>query len=582
MATGLVKWWRARFLAGYKPFSVVGGIAEGSDSEELLGAGVPSPCSSPSTPLPATLLVVTPDTIPAVTSQASTQNTQNDCEQQTSIPNATRQLNFEEFECDVSVAEGNRKRQEFSFTLYDFDGHGKITKDDIAGLVTTIYDTLGASIQVPPCGSKTIKVKLTVSPDKNTATASTMTPNHNATSPLPTAASLAAGTTTTSLNTSTKLSNNLPNNIGNNNTSSCCHNKNVNSCSHGNNSNRRIPRRRRIIRSRAEPRRLVESHSEDDADNVPPLPVSQTKQDELRKRVGPVPNLPSPYSNSSEGDVSDDSDLSPSITPSITPLTPLTPLVTKQRKRSGSMQRQQLLEIIQANMEKNNLSFHASRKRYQSEQQQRSPYSEPTSPYNIQKNYQQSSESTPRQQVTTTIYHKPIRDYSNKNTTNTKTKYRINLRKNRNQHNTTTTTTSTQRNSKLTPDKSLRNNLQSSSPVVTQNILNTEPNKQCNNNINNNNNNNNNTNNNNNINNNINNDIDYLNTLQSLNKTSKKHQLKHATREQDQARAMSQVVKWLETEFKQKESATSGASGRHHVHEHIHHHYHHYAEPAIV
>lgn len=163
------------------------------------------------------------------------------------------------------MAEGNRKRQEFSFTLYDFDGHGKITKDDIAGLVTTIYDTLGASIQVPPCGSKTIKVKLTVSPDKNTATASTMTPNHNgvlttATSPLPTttttttttAASLAAGTaitTSTSLNTST-----LPNNIGSNNTSSCCHNKNVNSCSHGNNSNRRIPRRRRIIRSRAEVR----------------------------------------------------------------------------------------------------------------------------------------------------------------------------------------------------------------------------------------------------------------------------------------------------------------------------------------
>lgn len=44
------------------------------------------------------------------------------------------------------MAEGDRKRQEFSFTLYDFDGHGKITKDDIAGLVTTIYDTLGASI----------------------------------------------------------------------------------------------------------------------------------------------------------------------------------------------------------------------------------------------------------------------------------------------------------------------------------------------------------------------------------------------------------------------------------------------------
>jgi len=37
---------------------------------------------------------------------------------------------------------------------------------DIAGLVTTIYDTLGSSIKVPHYGSKTIKVKLTVSPDQ--------------------------------------------------------------------------------------------------------------------------------------------------------------------------------------------------------------------------------------------------------------------------------------------------------------------------------------------------------------------------------------------------------------------------------
>lgn len=34
--------------------------------------------------------------------------------------------------------------------------------------MTTIYDTLGSSIKVPHYGSKTIKVKLTVSPDKPT------------------------------------------------------------------------------------------------------------------------------------------------------------------------------------------------------------------------------------------------------------------------------------------------------------------------------------------------------------------------------------------------------------------------------
>ncbi|XP_069683252.1 protein naked cuticle homolog [Periplaneta americana] len=109
----------------------------------------------------------------------SAANEKDVCEEKQHQPNNTknsapnperRQLNIEEFECDLSVEGGvdlgGQERQEFSFTLYDFDGHGKITKDDIAGLVTTIYDTLGSSIKVPHYGSKTIKVKLTVSPDQ--------------------------------------------------------------------------------------------------------------------------------------------------------------------------------------------------------------------------------------------------------------------------------------------------------------------------------------------------------------------------------------------------------------------------------
>lgn len=43
---------------------------------------------------------------------------------------------------------------------------------DIAGLVKTIYETLGQSIKVPHYGSKTIKVKLTVSPEKKNKTKS--------------------------------------------------------------------------------------------------------------------------------------------------------------------------------------------------------------------------------------------------------------------------------------------------------------------------------------------------------------------------------------------------------------------------
>lgn len=146
---------------------------------------------------------------------------------------------IQEFECDVSVAEGDRKRQEFSFTLYDFDGHGKITKDDIAGLVTTIYDTLGASIQVPPCGSKTIKVKLTVSPDQRSSQPK-------------------GGCLNASSQPTTSFSGN----------SSCCHLKHA-SCNNAASTHttahglRRVPRRRRVPRHRCQVRLMPLARGED-------------------------------------------------------------------------------------------------------------------------------------------------------------------------------------------------------------------------------------------------------------------------------------------------------------------------------
>ncbi|XP_011186391.1 protein naked cuticle [Zeugodacus cucurbitae] len=76
-------------------------------------------------------------------------------------------IRLEEFTCDVSV-EGGKSTQplQFSFTFYDLDGHhGKITKDDIVGIVYTIYESIGKSVVVPHCGSKTINVRLTVSPE---------------------------------------------------------------------------------------------------------------------------------------------------------------------------------------------------------------------------------------------------------------------------------------------------------------------------------------------------------------------------------------------------------------------------------
>ena len=77
---------------------------------------------------------------------------------------------MQEFTCDVSV-EGGKSSQplQFSFTFYDLDGHhGKITKDDIVGIVYTIYESIGKSVVVPHSGSKTINVRLTVSPEGKT------------------------------------------------------------------------------------------------------------------------------------------------------------------------------------------------------------------------------------------------------------------------------------------------------------------------------------------------------------------------------------------------------------------------------
>uniref|UniRef100_A0A182W8Z0 Protein naked cuticle homolog n=1 Tax=Anopheles minimus TaxID=112268 RepID=A0A182W8Z0_9DIPT len=80
-------------------------------------------------------------------------------------------LFIQEFTCDVSLEDGKKPQPlQFSFTLYDLDGHGKITKDDIAGIVSTIYESIGKSVVVPHYGSKTINVRLTVSPDGKTAT----------------------------------------------------------------------------------------------------------------------------------------------------------------------------------------------------------------------------------------------------------------------------------------------------------------------------------------------------------------------------------------------------------------------------
>ncbi|CAL1537756.1 unnamed protein product [Lymnaea stagnalis] len=74
-------------------------------------------------------------------------------------------LNIEEIECGVQFEGSENSKQEWSFTLYDFDGHGRITKEDLASLLKALYDAVGSSIKLPPNGAKTLKLRLSVGQD---------------------------------------------------------------------------------------------------------------------------------------------------------------------------------------------------------------------------------------------------------------------------------------------------------------------------------------------------------------------------------------------------------------------------------
>ncbi|XP_053694344.1 protein naked cuticle homolog isoform X2 [Sabethes cyaneus] len=213
MAGNIVKWWKHKILGGYKQFTVLQECA--TDSEELIyPVRASSACSAP----PDLLLTSDREQMMKVKSskqqhqqqQQQSQQTQSSHHQSSQQQNAGHhhhkgapttaashqqqqqqhskdsafrkgsgkattvrsdpdRVRLEEFTCDVSL-EGGKKPQplQFSFTLYDLDGHGKITKDDIAGIVSTIYESIGKSVVVPHYGSKTINVRLTVSPDGKT------------------------------------------------------------------------------------------------------------------------------------------------------------------------------------------------------------------------------------------------------------------------------------------------------------------------------------------------------------------------------------------------------------------------------
>ncbi|XP_055638027.1 protein naked cuticle homolog [Toxorhynchites rutilus septentrionalis] len=218
MAGNIVKWWKHKILGGYKQFTVLQECA--TDSEELIfPIRAPSACSAP----PDLLLTSDREQMLKVKSSKQQQHPHSQQHQMQSSHHQSSQLQqqqqhhhhqqqqqqqnhnhhyhkmssttaqqqhpkessfrkcsgktatvksdpdrvrLEEFTCDVSLEDGKKPQPlQFSFTLYDLDGHGRITKDDIAGIVSTIYESIGKSVVVPHYGSKTINVRLTVSPD---------------------------------------------------------------------------------------------------------------------------------------------------------------------------------------------------------------------------------------------------------------------------------------------------------------------------------------------------------------------------------------------------------------------------------
>ncbi|XP_017309468.1 naked cuticle-like protein 3 isoform X1 [Ictalurus punctatus] len=74
-----------------------------------------------------------------------------------------RNAKTDDMECNVPLVDKNN--QEWVFTLYNFDNSGRVTKEDMSTLMHTIYEVVEASVkQTALCDSKTLRVKLTVTP----------------------------------------------------------------------------------------------------------------------------------------------------------------------------------------------------------------------------------------------------------------------------------------------------------------------------------------------------------------------------------------------------------------------------------
>lgn len=74
-------------------------------------------------------------------------------------------LSIQELQCDVSVEEDSR--QEWTFTLYDFDNNGKVTREVRARLATSSYSGSTPALPLlPRAGTRLSLLGVRLGPDK--------------------------------------------------------------------------------------------------------------------------------------------------------------------------------------------------------------------------------------------------------------------------------------------------------------------------------------------------------------------------------------------------------------------------------
>ncbi|XP_032232718.2 protein naked cuticle homolog 2 isoform X1 [Nematostella vectensis] len=86
----------------------------------------------------------------------------------------TKPLKQETPECGMSVKSASSDHQEWSYTLYDFEGQGQVTREDLRNLVKSIYEVLGKSVNnsrnQPKDPLKKLRVRLSVSKERGKRT----------------------------------------------------------------------------------------------------------------------------------------------------------------------------------------------------------------------------------------------------------------------------------------------------------------------------------------------------------------------------------------------------------------------------